>query len=522
MLSIMIVDDESAIRKGLERCIDWEALGCNIFAEASDGIEALEQITPDSYPDVVITDIRMSGMYGLELCERLARDYPQIKIILLTVYQEFDYVRRALDFHVVDYLLKPVSPEKVIETIEKIKRQFEEEGREREALTRLQNSARQSDVLRRKMFLHELFDEGRGGSEEFDCGFERFILAAFTISTPVDQPSSPEQRTKLESFVDASFGEMTTFRLTRGRDMTLYLIIPMPDDAPESFYDEAAARCEDVSSMAYSFSDFSVAVGLSDAHDTLTDMPRAKNEVSEALQCARYEPVRKIMRFSQIKEPQQIAIDSIKALLGDLSAAIEERDVTQAQELARRMFDAAAANKYPLRELKSLAFMIGNRCTGVLWNYSFVKEYVGVLRDDFYHDVVYCEHSGRLREIVAKKIADVIADLDRQDVNKSKLISETEEYIREHYSEELSLDMLAEHVHVSSGYLSRFYKKETGANISAFIQQVRLEHAKQLLRKTDLKTYEIAESIGIGDPVYFSKIFKNHTGMTPKEYRQNG
>ena len=133
MLSIMIVDDESAIRKGLERCIDWEALGCNIFAEASDGIEALEQITPDSYPDVVITDIRMSGMDGLELCERLARDYPQIKIILLTVYQEFDYVRRALDFHVVDYLLKPVSPEKVIETIEKIKRQFEEEGREREA-----------------------------------------------------------------------------------------------------------------------------------------------------------------------------------------------------------------------------------------------------------------------------------------------------------------------------------------------------------------------------------------------------
>ena len=110
MLKVMIVDNESAIRKGLVHCIHWGDLGCEIAAQADDGMMALEQI-PVIQPNIVISDIRMPGMDGLELAEIIARDHPGIKAIILTGYPDFAYAQRAIQYHVVDFVLKPMTVE---------------------------------------------------------------------------------------------------------------------------------------------------------------------------------------------------------------------------------------------------------------------------------------------------------------------------------------------------------------------------------------------------------------------------
>lgn len=117
MLKVMIVDNESAIRKGLVHCIHWGDLGCEIAAQADDGMMALEQI-PVIQPNIVISDIRMPGMDGLELAEIIARDYPGIKVIILTGYPDFAYAQRAIQYHVVDFVLKPMTVENLTNAIE--------------------------------------------------------------------------------------------------------------------------------------------------------------------------------------------------------------------------------------------------------------------------------------------------------------------------------------------------------------------------------------------------------------------
>lgn len=118
MLKVMIVDNESAIRKGLVHCIHWGDLGCEIAAQADDGMMALEQI-PVIQPNIVISDIRMPGMDGLELAEIIARDHPGIKVIILTGYPDFAYAQRAIQYHVVDFVLKPMTVENLTNAIEK-------------------------------------------------------------------------------------------------------------------------------------------------------------------------------------------------------------------------------------------------------------------------------------------------------------------------------------------------------------------------------------------------------------------
>ena len=118
MLRVMIVDNEAAIRKGLIHCIHWEELGCQIAAQAEDGVAALEQIASAS-PDIIIRDIRMPGMDGLELAQAVSERYPHIKVIILTGYPDFSYAQRAIQYHVVDFVLKPTTVENLTHAVEK-------------------------------------------------------------------------------------------------------------------------------------------------------------------------------------------------------------------------------------------------------------------------------------------------------------------------------------------------------------------------------------------------------------------
>lgn len=524
----MIVDDEKAIRKGLCQCIDWSSINCNIFGVASDGIEALEQITPDNYPDVVITDIRMPGMDGLELCKELAFRYPQIKVILLTVYQEFEYVRQALDLHVSDYLLKPVSPQKIIETIQKIQYQISKEKTSQEEYSRLKSFSMQTTRLQQKIFLHELFDSDDISQDQISkkisklgFTFNRFCLVAIN-SIIEDKGESPplEIIDKLKSFADASFNDLNPIKLVHGIKMTLYLIIPA-DNASSNFFDIILNRCSELSQMVYNLSDFSVTVAISNIHEHLSEITQAKKEVVAAFQYSQHLSMANIIRYSQLEQLKPSGLEDINDSLSELRNKLDDHDYDATIKLINIIFRTAVVNKYPLNTIHEIAFFISSLCVSKYWDHGFFDKYIELQKDHHLHEILFSNSPEKIEKIIIQMIKNIFSDINNQSTNKLKIIQEIEIYIKSHLSEDLSLEKLASKVHVSSGHLSRIYKKETGYNLSYFIQTMRLEKAKALLKKTNMKTYEIAEKVGISDPVYFSKIFKNHTGLTPKEYRNN-
>ena len=155
MLKVMIVDNESAIRKGLVHCIHWGDLGCEIAAQADDGMMALEQI-PVIQPNIVISDIRMPGMDGLELAEIIARDHPGIKVIILTGYPDFAYAQRAIQYHVVDFVLKPMTVENLTNAIEKAKAAIAEDRSSQDLQEKLSTTSARNMELQQSMLLHDL------------------------------------------------------------------------------------------------------------------------------------------------------------------------------------------------------------------------------------------------------------------------------------------------------------------------------------------------------------------------------
>ena len=155
MLKVMIVDNESAIRKGLVHCIHWGDLGCEIAAQADDGMMALEQI-PVIQPNIVISDIRMPGMDGLELAEIIARDHPGIKVIILTGYPDFAYAQRAIQYHVVDFVLKPMTVENLTNAIEKAKAAIAEDRSSQDLQEKLSTTSARNIELQQSMLLHDL------------------------------------------------------------------------------------------------------------------------------------------------------------------------------------------------------------------------------------------------------------------------------------------------------------------------------------------------------------------------------
>ena len=155
MINVMIVDNESAIRKGMLHFIQWTSLGCEIAAQAGDGQAALDLI-PAVKPDLIISDIRMPGMDGLELASRIYQEYPDIKVIILTGYPDFKYAQRAIQSHVVDFVLKPVSVENLTRAVEKAKAEIEKAKSRYTLQQELVHRSQDNLELQRTLFLNEL------------------------------------------------------------------------------------------------------------------------------------------------------------------------------------------------------------------------------------------------------------------------------------------------------------------------------------------------------------------------------
>lgn len=531
MYKIIIVDDEAEVREGIRESIAWEQHGFECMGDFRNGSEALEAIA-DLRPDLVLSDIRMPFMDGIELTRQIQMSYPYIKVIILTGHDEFDYAQKALRLKVHDFVLKPITANELRSLLNKVKDEMDQEAESRENLSHLKMQLFQSLPLLRERFLEQLI----GGTLSEANIMERLDYFGLALSAPnylvvavdiddLDENSREKWHNDPELFRSAAYNIVQ--EVMDGKDAIVFrtreerMIVLFHGESDDKL-DEAALNLSEVIRYCMKkYLRFTVTVGVGMLCSALTELPLSYKGAISALD---YRFMLGNNRVISIKDMEGHHKPDLQLDLEwnmRLSTLVKTGTFEQAQMLIEQIIGSLKASMMPLGacylQIHSIIIAIVRT----------IHEFTGDDIEQFKgYEMVHKEisHFKTLDEIedwlkiICQKVMQYVSE-QRSDQTKMQILSVIA-YIEEHYSDEnLSVDEICRHVHLSKSYFSSLFKQNKDQTLMEYVTRVRMDKAKDLLKLTSLKSYKVASEVGYSDPQYFSVIFKKHTGITPTEYR---
>lgn len=532
MYRIMIVDDEELVRRAILQKIDWQALGFDTIDEAEDGELALESIRQNQ-PDVVLTDVRMPFMDGLELARHLAEEFPDILVVMLSGHDEFEYVQDAMRSRVFEYLLKPISAAGLTEMLTRLTGQLDRARQEKEHMLQTRAQLRQSLPLLRERFIHRLISRPLKAEElerlplflDLQTDATGYLVCTFQIDQPV-RPIFGESAEDLE-LLDLSASniilELVGDKGSVFNDMdNRPIVILYGDDSKDRRLALARAALLETARNYLTqalHNTWSIGIGRTVSH--FGDIAQSYQDALEALSYRLIyggDRIYDSRDFTQPKTTFYYPSEDIHDLNSRLKledpAIVEQASVEFFRKLRQQSNLSAENARIVLNDL------INEACRTAL----------EILADDtvdpaelysIQGKVAQAETLQEIEPLVTLFLVDICNRIRKQQAGHNhSLIFKARRIIEKSYAnEDLGLNEVAEQVAVSSCYLSILFKRETDETFTEYLTRVRMEKAKELLRTTDLKAYQIAAQVGYNDPHYFSLCFKKYTGMNPTQYK---
>ena len=535
MLKVFLVEDEVVMRNGIKNNIPWEQEGFEFVGEASDGELAYPLIKREK-PDILITDIRMPFMDGLELSRLVKKELPQIKIIILSGYNEFDYAKTAISIGVTDYLLKPISSAKLLEAVKKVGDMIEKEQDNVRLMERYEKEM-EENILQEKhklwgalasnrlstiellekgqrlgmdftasaylVFLFKLMEEGdaTGCSDELNRASEKVNTLSGTWKKVLSFDRSPEGWAFLikgESETEV----LETFAETKKELLNLVASYPKVEyfgglgsivqrigDIQNSYKEAARAFSSRFFLDANQIADSAEMVSLHNEEDGRIDVSKILSKKRE------HELVEKFFKNGTVEE--------VDSFLDELFQGIGEQNC---KSLLYR--------QYVVMDLFFCA-------TDFLGNLEISTEELPEECRDINQIVEKAGNAQSLRHQIGILFSETMILRDGHSKKKySKLLEDAKAFIDENYRhDDMSLNMVAAQVNISPSYFSTIFSSEMGQTFVEYLTHVRLEKAKELLMCSNMRTAEIGYEVGYKDSHYFSYIFKKVVGCSPKEYR---
>ncbi|TDT63270.1 response regulator [Fonticella tunisiensis] len=537
MYKLILVDDEEEVRRGILEKIEWERIGYEVIGEAGNGIDALE-IAEKTIPDVVITDIKMPFMDGITLCEKLKERFPTTKIIILTGFDEFEYAQRAIKLNVVEYVLKPISSRELIDILEKVKAALDNEIVQRKDIEALREHYKKSLPLLREKFLGSLIDSRMNRDEileksrtyGIDIDGKTFAVSVISVGRGsegfeenIDFSEADNNELirvaalNISEEIIKKHGSGTAFLY---RDY-IVIIFTFENDNSDALVNWIFTVLEEIRQNIEKYYGAAVTIGVGSLCSSITEIPYSYKGAVAALD------YRMILNSSIIYvddvEPKctsSVVFDELKerSLISCIKVGTDEEIVKTIDRLFEEIIDRKASFKdYQIYLLEMLTTILKvardlnadmDRIFGTNYNL-FVELYkFRSLKEvkDWIRNICI-----RIRSYISR---------DRQDTCKL-IVKRAREYVEQHYGEsDITIDKVCKYLHISPTYFSTLFKKETKLTFVNYLTQVRMEAAKELLRTTDLKSFEIARKVGYSEPNYFSYSFKKNFNMSPSQYRK--
>lgn len=534
MYKVMLVDDEKIIREGLKTRIDWQAYGFELSGDYANGLEAQTAIAADP-PDVIISDICMPFVDGLELAEFAHNRYPDIKMILLTGFDEFEYARRAIRLKVSDFILKPVTAKEIRELLKQIKLEMDDQRQLHHNIDQLHTQWSQSLPLLKERFWEKVLISGVPHTE-WEQHRLQFALpplsSAYQIvviepDSDTITDSSAYTAPPVQVFFD-SLGSIIqsvlpapweyTSVVYQSRCIYLFSYPSVDHQFTTALFEQITQFIHQLHLLSSQHTGLSFTAGLATGCTDIVDIPQQYEQAIQALEYRFLFGTGTILSFADLQQQstaQMPDIDWEKEMITHLS----NNDLTEAQhvseQLAQQMMLQQTSPTECILQFRQISLRIQDwlqqlGLASVLSPFISQSQWLTAptLQQILQEWFVMLDH--------------VSAHLNTQiKIHSQQHIQKAIYYIEQHYAEaHLSLQDICNHVLMSTSSFSQAFKQYTEVTYVEYLTRVRIDKAKELLRLTEYKFYQIAEKVGYTDPNYFSSSFKKHTGLTPKQYRE--
>ncbi len=508
MLTILIVDDEEIIRKGLHTTIDWNRYGCDVIGEAENGLQALKFIEELS-PDIVITDIRMASYNGLQLIQDIKRSKPNMEIIIISGYSYFKYAKTAMEYGVSAYLLKPIKNSELIDAVNTCREKILMHRKTERALKTYrftQNTGFFAALLKEMPLTEEKIRRCCATYEQY-LPSGRFIVCLLLAD---DKKEAAALYRAAEHCAQESDEQVFVYMQEPGRLALLIFQKQFPSSLAEHplLTSIAAQFSKPPGSGTYS-------AGISMVFHNIKMLHRAYRQAEEALDQRLLFGTGKRYEF---KESISVSFETIQKETTEVVRLLSEKNYDKAMQLVR-------ANTYALSK--------PNMQNKISEYYSLLEKGIGqqVVPLPELQAVIFgrmlephekqkpIADSTDLQQRVQKLITDLKAHDDMlQIINYHPLVQKTMLIIFHEYATPLNIKQVAERLYISTSYLMKLFKEETGKTFVDTLTSYRLKQAILLLQEGQKKIYEISIAVGFQNTKYFTKLLKKYTGHVPSYY----
>lgn len=510
---VMIADDEPIMRKAMQSLVNWEELECRLVHVASSGQEVMEQLKSE-VPDILILDIQMPGMNGIDIARCVWEEKLEAKVILLTAYADFSYAQSAIKYDVVDYVIKTGAFEDLIRALEKAKNQIQEQ--------KVRQNMENMDALKENFF-KSIFDGTLYQRDEIEVRAKRIgvelkegcCVLVIHFSYCEDKKRDYVYQS-LMNFLSMVFeGQMICGMAVR-KDMIVVVVSVGTGD----FSLQMKKRCIQIVEMMESFMKMHVFIGISKPGKELQELKNALDEAEYAVKEGLFYETSKINYYQGPQSEKKESLEYADKYLKELRHAIKKGKKDTALELFQEAIEALIKEGSSVSTILDICIEIQSWCK------KYLAEYDKSLYDALPYErsisqkIYQCKHVRQYMELMNRIIGNTSDYIHVAVSKKNVIIYEAEKYIEENYQKSITVSEISRHVGVSLSYLSRIYKETAGNTLINYINQKKVEKAKEYLRSTDMKIYEIAEALGFENATYFSYFFKKNTGMSPKEYQE--
>ena len=536
MYKVFLVEDEVVTREGIKNNVHWEEEGFEIVGDVSDG-ELAYPLIMKVKPDILITDIKMPFMDGLELSKLLKKDMPQLKIIIISGYSDFGFAQRAIDIGVCEYLLKPITSQKLIAAVKNAAIVIEKDREEKKILEQYQMQIYRKQGDKRKEFFNDLISGKLSLAQIIELEKElsinmvasSFCIMLFQFMGQVVAYEYSDEIVRTEAKMAEALLDFPDIEIFE-RDMDGWAFILQGENEEQihritnRLIEALVAICN---GKIHYFS------GIGRVVYRVRDLNQSFMDANRAFSMRYFGKDDQFLSFEDAhenKKQNENIIDvnelNIEKLDRDLVDNFLKRGTLQdIDEFVDRYFNGLGSNVLNSILFRQYVTLDGYLCVmKFLKQLEFTKEQIQESMSDM-NDITSQLSSPQACCELLKNILKRAIDLRNSSSQKRymELIEKAQDYMKSNYANnDLTLNNVASIVNVSPNYFSTLFNQETGMSFIEYLTNIRMERAKEYLRCSNKKITEIGELIGYQDSHYFSYIFKKTQNCTPKEYRIQG